>query len=353
MSRALGPYIALAACLALSGSVAPVSGQEPREPAGAKALRPAARPYNFKIEASLALQEADAKLKDLFREQRESLRSDRQRPLRTWTDADGNQIDAQLVENFAGMAALKRADGQLLTAIVAQLSKEDQKYLDELTAAAAELRQKESGGATAATVSASKLKIVGLGIHIYHDNNRQLIPAYSVDGQGKPLLSWRVHLLPYIGGKKLHALFRLDEPWDSEHNRQLVGFMPDVFAAAGAKPGEGKTNFLAVRGAESAFPDVVPGKGLRFGNVQDGLSHTVLVVEAGDQAAQEWTRPDDWEWSAAEPLKNLVGLRKGGFLALFADGRVELVSDQNEPPMLNAIFGRADGQPVNLKPAMP
>ena len=273
-------------------------------------------------------------------------------PPRTWTDADGNQIEAQLVESFAGMATLRKTDGQTLLAVVSQLGAEDQKYLKELATAAAEARKKGASSVTPEAESIARLKTIGIGIHNFHDTYKVLIPAYSVDGE-RPLLSWRVHLLPFIGGQKLHALFRFDEPWDSEHNRQLVEFMPTVYEAAGSKAGPGKTNFLAVRGEGAVFPDVVAGQAHNFASVRDGTSNTIMIVEASDPAAQEWTKPEDWPWTQEDPLKKLIGLRKGGFFALFVDGHIELVSDQNDPEMLNRIFGRGEGLPAELKRAAP
>jgi hypothetical protein len=306
-------------------------------------------PENLKAAAAEARQEADRQLQQMALEQRQTSRAQPKTPPRTWTDADGNQIEAQLVESFAGMATLRKTDGQTVLAVVAQLSAEDQKLLKDLATAAAEARKKGAGGVTPEAESIARLKTIGIGTHNYHDTYKTLIPAYSVDGEGKPLLSWRVHLLPFIGGQKLHALFRFDEPWDSEHNRQLVEFMPAVFQAAGSKAGAGKTNFLAVRGEGAVFPDVVAGRGHSFAAIRDGTSNTIMIVEASDEAAQEWTRPEDWQWSQDDPLKNLVGLRKGGFFALFVDAHVELVSDQNDPETLNRVFGRAEGLPAELK----
>ena len=40
-------------------------------------------------------------------------------------------------------------------------------------------------------------------------------PAYSTDAAGKPLLSWRVLILPYIDQQGLYEQFHLDEPWDT------------------------------------------------------------------------------------------------------------------------------------------
>ncbi len=63
-----------------------------------------------------------------------------------------------------------------------------------------------------------------------------MLPArYSIDQEQKPLHSWRVHLLPYLGEKKLYAKIRLDEPWDSEHNRQFHAQTPAAYRRAGTK----------------------------------------------------------------------------------------------------------------------
>jgi hypothetical protein len=52
----------------------------------------------------------------------------------------------------------------------------------------------------------------------YKDVNGSL-PADILDKQGRPLLSWRVKLLPFIDRDGLFKKFRLGEPWDSPHNR--------------------------------------------------------------------------------------------------------------------------------------
>ena len=48
------------------------------------------------------------------------------------------------------------------------------------------------------------------------------LPFDIVDKDGKPILSWRVLLLPYIEEGPLANAFKLDERWDSEHNRALL-----------------------------------------------------------------------------------------------------------------------------------
>src|SRR5207249_2796575 len=89
------------------------------------------------------------------------------------------------------------------------------------------------------TVSQNNLKQIGLAMHNYHDTYRHFPPQALTDKNGKPLLSWRVAVLPFIEQDNLYRQFKLDEPWDSEHNRKLLermpklgGEFPDVINAA-------------------------------------------------------------------------------------------------------------------------
>ena len=71
---------------------------------------------------------------------------------------------------------------------------------------------------------------IGVELHRYHDAHGKKLPASAIrDRAGKPLLSWRVALLPHLGQDALYKQFKLDEPWDSEHNRKLIPRMPAVF----------------------------------------------------------------------------------------------------------------------------
>src|SRR6185312_11489838 len=75
-----------------------------------------------------------------------------------------------------------------------------------------------------------------IGLHQYHDAHGKLPPPAITDKAGKPLLSWRVALLPYLEQVALYNQFHLDEPWDSEHNRKLLPQMPKVYACTGNAP---------------------------------------------------------------------------------------------------------------------
>jgi hypothetical protein len=68
----------------------------------------------------------------------------------------------------------------------------------------------------------NNLKQIGLAFHNYHESNGSLPPAAITDRNGKPLLSWRVAILPYLESSPLHSKFHLDEAWDSLHNLSLL-----------------------------------------------------------------------------------------------------------------------------------
>src|SRR4249919_3311122 len=75
----------------------------------------------------------------------------------------------------------------------------------------------------------NNLKQIGLAMHNYHDVKNGLPPSAIVDKQGKPLLSWRVAILPYIEQQPLYDKFKLDEPWDSPNNKDLIQYMPSIY----------------------------------------------------------------------------------------------------------------------------
>ena len=71
-----------------------------------------------------------------------------------------------------------------------------------------------------------------------------------------------------------------------------------------------------------------------------------MVVEASDERAVIWTKPDDFEPDEEDPIKGLVGLRQGGFNAGLCDGAVRFISEHIDRRILKLLFTRNDGQPV-------
>ncbi len=197
----------------------------------------------------------------------------------------------------------------------------------------------------------NNLKQVGLAMHNFADTYKAFPAAHNMDSSGKPLLSWRVHILPFVEQGPLYKEFHLNEPWDSEHNKKLVERMPSIYAPVGGVDiGKGKTVILGVKGKDGIFvapKDSNAPLGTSLAQITDGTSNTIMVVEASPQAAVVWTKPDDFEASEIDPLRGLLpGLRPGGFQVLTSDGAVKLLSEKIDRTVLKALFTKSGGEMV-------
>ena len=91
--------------------------------------------------------------------------------------------------------------------------------------------------------------------------------------------------------------------------------MPKLYSSPGAvRPG--MTNYLAVCGKGLMFDGE---KGRKTTDITDGTSYTIMLVEADDDHAVIWTKPEDWQFDLQQPLAGLGHAHAGGFNALFAD----------------------------------
>ena len=195
--------------------------------------------------------------------------------------------------------------------------------------------------------STNKMKQLALAMHNYHDTYKHLPPAYVASKDGKPLLSWRVLLLPYLERNDLYKQFHLDEPWDSPNNKKLIERMPTVYESPNSKvSGEWKTNYVTVRSEDTIFPGK---KAISFREIRDGTSNTIMLVEANDDQAVIWTKPDDFEYDQQDPIRDLVGLWPDGFLAGLADGSVRFIWSSTNPTDLKAFFTRNGGEKVGME----
>jgi hypothetical protein len=170
--------------------------------------------------------------------------------------------------------------------------------------------------------SVNNLKQILLAMHNYESANGFLPNNGNPTGQGKAVVSWRVHLLPYLEQDHLYremmADFKWDEPWDSKDNLKFVEKMPKIYAPVRVKTKEkGHTFYRGFTGADAVFE---AGLKLRFVAITDGLSNTAAVVEAGESVP--WTCPDDLPFDPKKDLPKLGGLFDGDFHVAFADGSV-------------------------------
>lgn len=197
------------------------------------------------------------------------------------------------------------------------------------------------------TQSANNIKQLSLAMHNFHDTRKRFPAAYSTDKDGKPLLSWRVHILPYIEQGALYDRFRLDEPWDSEHNIKLLKFMPRTYRSSNSMSREGTTVYRGIGGVNGTFAVPKNGEitGIGFGSIVDGSSNTIMFVEANDEIAIEWTKPGVIDAEKFE-FWQMFGNNPGGTNCGFVDGSVTFISNTIDPKILKIMFMRNDGEAV-------
>jgi hypothetical protein len=191
------------------------------------------------------------------------------------------------------------------------------------------------------TQSQNNLRQLMIAMHNYNDTYGHLPPVAVFDKSGKPILSWRVLILPFIEQDALYKQFRLDEPWDSEHNKKLLQQVPPVYAAPG-KPKSTNTYYRAFWGKGAAFEGKKP---LRFpADFPDGMSNTIMLAEAAEGVP--WSKPEEFEYDPGKAPPKLGGLFEDGFNAGFCDGSVRFLRKTIKPETLHLLIQRNDGQPI-------
>lgn len=198
----------------------------------------------------------------------------------------------------------------------------------------------------------NNMKQLALAMFNYNDTYGGKLPAhaiYSKDGK-TPLLSWRVAILPYLEQEQLYRQFRLDEPWDSEHNKKLIPLMPRLFVSPQAPPTRdpGMTYYQVFVGGGAPWENSAKPPGIPRTFV-DGTSNTILIAEAGDPVI--WTKPADMIYDPQKPLPRLGNLwQPRGFNVAFADGSVRFITPKVTEANLRGAITAAGGETIELDP---
>lgn len=185
-------------------------------------------------------------------------------------------------------------------------------------------------------LSASNMRQLLIAMHNYHGDYNYLPPAVSMKN-GKPLHSWRVHILPYIEQDNLYKQLKMDEPWDSDHNKKVFESvpMPKMFAHPGKRDGDTKKTYYKVfisQADKQPRAGFRPGSKLTLGQlaVQDGTSNTMAMIEAGPPVL--WYQPVDIEFEATAALPKMISPWKNNEVSVtFFDGSTRRIwLGQNE-----------------------
>jgi hypothetical protein len=227
------------------------------------------------------------------------------------------------------------------------------------------------GDAADRMTSSNNLKQISIGALNYDVTNNGL-PTDSYSPDGKPLLSWRVHLLPYVEEEALYRQFKLNEPWDSPNNIKLLNQMPMVYATPAERRGKAtrgtKTYYRGFTSPGAAlapqnvgrpvpgvdpilkgdpFVQIPPPRGIRSLQITDGMTNTILAIEAGE--AIEWTKPGDLDASPGKPFPSLGGVRPSSdvFVVVMVDGSIRSLKKSKPESELRAMVTCNGNEVVN------
>jgi hypothetical protein len=207
------------------------------------------------------------------------------------------------------------------------------------------------------TQCSNNLKQIGLAMHSYLQANKCFPPAFIPGKDGRPMHSWRILLLPYLGEDAIYRQYRFDEPWDGPHNRALAAQMPRVYKCPSeAGIGDSHTSYAMLVGPHAISDGP---KGRRPGEIRDGLSNTIMVVEATN-AGINWMEPRDVDAENVRfggPLEyveqhgntsEISSCHPGGADVVLCDASVQFLSNSLDPKTLKALTTVDGGEQVKL-----
>jgi hypothetical protein len=186
----------------------------------------------------------------------------------------------------------------------------------------------------------------------------QFSPAVLEPQTRKPLLSWRVALLPYLKEEALYTQFKMDEQWDGPTNKPLLSKMPKVYGLPGSA-GYGETNtfyrtFIGniaapsgppVFGMSPAGKDTFRWEPTRLTGITDGTSNTILLAEADESVP--WTKPDELIYDPAKPVPKLGFFADDYCHVVMCDGTVRRLKKSVPEKTLRDLITRADGNVID------
>lgn len=183
---------------------------------------------------------------------------------------------------------------------------------------------------------------VGRGLNAFAEKFAGYPATKLVGTTQYPPMSWRVAILPFIGHEALYNQYRPNEPWNSTNNKLLIAKMPAEYGSSFRT--DGKTTFLVPLSYEAAFGT---GRRKQPGLFADGLEYTLILVEAADAYAVEWTKPDDLSIQGVA-IRPLLAGSEEGFTGVTADSRVVRIQSRATEAQLLAAFS-TDGNDVEIQ----
>jgi prepilin-type processing-associated H-X9-DG protein len=187
---------------------------------------------------------------------------------------------------------------------------------------------------------AGNLRQIATAVFEYRQRYDTFPPAYIADKNGRPMHSWRVLILPFLGEQVLYERYNFDQPWDSPDNQALASQIPQIYRCPEDPAGRSSdTSYLMIVGPRT-FSTVTGPR--RLGEFPDGAVKTLMLVETLGSGIN-WTEPRDLQveqmsFQINAPVgKALSSNHPGGAHAAMCDGSVLFLSEWTTAEQVRAM----------------
>lgn len=202
------------------------------------------------------------------------------------------------------------------------------------------------------TQSANNMKAIAAAMFSYEADHGCYPPAFIADEDGKPMHSWRVLLLPYLGPGYDHIYdrYNFDEPWDGPNNMNLRYSMPAEYACP-ADPdarAQCETSYMVVVGDETMFPGATS---VLRAQITDEKAYTIMLAQAPSSGVC-WMEPRDLDanqmrFEVNGRLGAEIGSRHpGGAHVVMADGESQFLTEDAPPDAVEAMTTIAGNESI-------
>lgn len=118
--------------------------------------------------------------------------------------------------------------------------------------------------------------------------------------------------------------------------------MPNIYRHPDAPVDATTTSYVAFAGEDTLLPGE---KSIKIQDVTDGLSNTIMVVEA--KCSIPWTKPEDFAYAKDKPLPQLGGYSEEGYNVLLGDGSVRFFSKTIAEGLVRMMITAHGGETLN------
>ncbi len=213
----------------------------------------------------------------------------------------------------------------------------------------------------------NNLKNQAVALHLFHDANKSF-PAGNSAVRGLDH-SWSIYALPYMEQGNVFDQIDLKKPWNDEGGNYAATrvVLPIFRCPSSIWEEEGDSDYTGIMGSGAAGADwdtalrngvlvtvwEPGGLPVRFGDITDGTSSTLLVVECADRPQGSHGNWGDGlggsiycDGAVNQAYGDVFSHHAGGSFAAYADGGVTFLPSTVEKSVVGALCTRNEKELV-------